>query len=392
MQSFIPVIIATVNSILIAFILRKRNKSLSDFLLIMLNLLTIVLGIVNSYSSDQITTFIFFLQSFIPFLLFPVLFLSIYSFLHDGHFKWKWLFLFSLAISFLIFFIVDHGVLKRYDADALVQLYNDPPISYHIFYKSNQIFSLVMCLILLGEISQYEKKIKNEFSYIEQIEARWLKHSVYAFLGISAAVLVAFLLSNFSIIPMSIDSVYQVLGIITLVAIIYVNVGGIQSYSAHQYKEILARQNDQSDTDEVKPEIETIPEDEVRRRNNSSGNEQLVTIYHQIIDQLEGEKLYLTPQLKLHDLCAQVGETFHRCSKAINEVGQTSFYDLVNSYRIAHFKKQLSLPENDHLTILAIGLESGFNSKASLNRTFKSKEGMSPLAFKKSLNQGSQPV
>lgn len=385
MYNIVPVAVATINLILIVFIAVKKNKSFSDFFLIVLNTLTTSLVIVNSYSSDQITTVIFFLQSFVPFLIFPVLFLIVYSYVYDGEFKGTWLLIFTIAASFLLFLIVDHSILNKYDSQSLRELYNNPPLSYHLFYKSNQVFSIIMCFLLLKDISKYEKDIKNEFSYIERIEAKWLRHCVYAYLIVSASVLILFLSSNLRIIPINIDSAYQVMGFIALLAIIYMNIRGIQSYSAYTYNEMLTQHH--TDVKQLKS-IKKEKKASVSHKESKShveNEDQLRVIYNKIVDQLENQRLYLTPQLKLNDICDRVNETFHQCSKAINTIGHTTFYELVNSYRIDHFKEQLRLPENNHLTILAIGFDSGFNSKASLNRIFKNKEGISPYAFKKQL-------
>jgi len=40
-------------------------------------------------------------------------------------------------------------------------------------------------------------------------------------------------------------------------------------------------------------------------------------------------------------------------------------------------------PTQKRYTILALGLESGFNSKASLNRVFKEATGISPSEYQK---------
>ncbi|MEO0469784.1 MAG: helix-turn-helix domain-containing protein, partial [Bacteroidota bacterium] len=67
----------------------------------------------------------------------------------------------------------------------------------------------------------------------------------------------------------------------------------------------------------------------------------------------------------------------------INTIGKKAFYDFVNQYRVGHFKLLLRDPNQQHLTILALGLESGFNSKASLNRIFKQHTGLSPREYQK---------
>jgi AraC-like DNA-binding protein len=47
----------------------------------------------------------------------------------------------------------------------------------------------------------------------------------------------------------------------------------------------------------------------------------------------------------------------------------------------------LSNPEYSNYTIVAIGLEAGFNSKASFYRAFRKFEGMTPSEYQKNRSQ-----
>ena len=101
----------------------------------------------------------------------------------------------------------------------------------------------------------------------------------------------------------------------------------------------------------------------------------------QLLQLLEKEQLYLEPKLSLADLATRLDAPKNRVSKIINATQQRSFYDLVNGYRVEHLKQQLNNPENAQFTILALALNSGFNSKASLNRIFKNITGLTPRQY-----------
>ena len=60
------------------------------------------------------------------------------------------------------------------------------------------------------------------------------------------------------------------------------------------------------------------------------------------------------------------------------------FYDYVSTFRVKHLKGLLTKLDNRKFTILALAIESGFNSKATLNRVFKQQVGMTPKGFQKS--------
>ncbi|MEO1714801.1 MAG: helix-turn-helix domain-containing protein, partial [Bacteroidota bacterium] len=73
----------------------------------------------------------------------------------------------------------------------------------------------------------------------------------------------------------------------------------------------------------------------------------------------------------------------HVLSQVINQETNGPFYDFVNRYRVKHLQELLLDSQKGHLTILALGYESGFNSKASLNRIFKQHVGLTPSQYQK---------
>lgn len=73
----------------------------------------------------------------------------------------------------------------------------------------------------------------------------------------------------------------------------------------------------------------------------------------------------------MSDLARQLDIHPNYISQVINSVEQKNFYDFINEHRVEEFKQLVSLPENQHFTLLALAFECGFNSKTSFNRNFK---------------------
>ena len=69
-------------------------------------------------------------------------------------------------------------------------------------------------------------------------------------------------------------------------------------------------------------------------------------------------------------------------SNAINQELGKNFFQLINEYRVEEVKERLKDSDNDHLKILSLAFEAGFNSKASFNRVFKSFTGQTPKDYK----------
>lgn len=104
-------------------------------------------------------------------------------------------------------------------------------------------------------------------------------------------------------------------------------------------------------------------------------------------DILKIDKLYTNPQLNLDTLAAALNISKYHLSQLINQELGKNFYELINDYRVEAAKKLMKDPNYNHLTLSSLGLEVGFNSKASFYRAFKRKTGSTPAAYKKELER-----
>jgi AraC-like DNA-binding protein len=97
---------------------------------------------------------------------------------------------------------------------------------------------------------------------------------------------------------------------------------------------------------------------------------------------MEEERAYTDSGLTLPHLAGLVGVTPHNLSEVINTRFQQNFFDFVNSYRLRQVQADLNDPAKQHLTVLAIAFDAGFNSKTSFNTIFKKHLGMTPSEFR----------
>ena len=61
---------------------------------------------------------------------------------------------------------------------------------------------------------------------------------------------------------------------------------------------------------------------------------------------------------------------------------------MLNYYRVQEFKRRLTDPEYQHLSLEGLAYEAGFRSKATFNRAFKKLERMTPGEFRKRMGDG----
>jgi ligand-binding sensor domain-containing protein/AraC-like DNA-binding protein len=107
------------------------------------------------------------------------------------------------------------------------------------------------------------------------------------------------------------------------------------------------------------------------------------TIQKRLLDLMEGDRLYLDPDLTLKRLSEKLQVHPNYLSQIINESLKQSSSDFINGYRIQHVKEKLLEEKEAHKTILDIALESGFYSKSVFNTAFKKFTGTTPSKFRK---------
>lgn len=120
---------------------------------------------------------------------------------------------------------------------------------------------------------------------------------------------------------------------------------------------------------------------------NTLSAEKRNEIVDNVVALMSVDKLYLQTELTLQDLGEKLNVPYYQVSQAINEGMQKSFYDLVNGYRVEEAKRLLSDPASSNSKILAIGLDSGFNSKTTFNTVFKKFTGLTPSDYRQTQKQ-----
>lgn len=95
------------------------------------------------------------------------------------------------------------------------------------------------------------------------------------------------------------------------------------------------------------------------------------------------DKPYLNPALSLRALADTLELHPNKLSWLINESIGQNFNTYINTFRLEAFKTLAKDPRNQHLTLLGLAYDSGFNSKTVFNSYFKKVEGMTPRVWLK---------
>ena len=98
-----------------------------------------------------------------------------------------------------------------------------------------------------------------------------------------------------------------------------------------------------------------------------------------------GEKRYLDPTLTLEKIAEELDLSKSHLSRIINTELQIGFPEYLNALRVKEAKSYLKNPDFAHYTIVAIGLEAGFNSKTTFNTVFKKVTSSTPSEYRSSV-------
>ncbi|MBI3218678.1 MAG: AraC family transcriptional regulator [Bacteroidetes bacterium] len=360
----------------ILFLFGKKNRKRADYLLILINFLIISFLALDIAVRTHLSPLLLFFQNIAPYLLFPIFIFFAMDTVQENYGK-RWMLLFIPVLCSACFLIADLFIINSYDAAALQKLYETPPISYHIIYKGNQILFLVALIWLIKRLRQYARNIKQQFSFIDPIQLSWLTQISWAYLALMVVSILIFVISNFQWLPINIHSAYSIVSLGVVLAVFYISYHGIRQYTVAEYY-------GQKAAEEIpleEPVLTTPAASPEKYKTSSLTNAEQEMIYQNLLRLFEDKKVFLEAKLQLQEVADALNVTTHNLSQTINSITGKPFYDFVNGYRVKHLQKLLADPAMKRFTILALGMDSGFNSKASLNRIFKAETGLSPKEY-----------
>ncbi|WP_437399070.1 helix-turn-helix domain-containing protein [Flagellimonas lutimaris] len=105
-------------------------------------------------------------------------------------------------------------------------------------------------------------------------------------------------------------------------------------------------------------------------------------VFASIDEYIKTNQRYLDPLFSLNALADELEMGTSKLSKVINEHGGENFSDYINAMRVSEARRILADTEYKDYTIVAIGLECGFNSKSAFYSSFKKICGKTPLSYR----------
>lgn len=114
----------------------------------------------------------------------------------------------------------------------------------------------------------------------------------------------------------------------------------------------------------------------------------LIPLQEKLEHLMDNEKIFLNSDLTLQSLSKKLETSSNNVSWLLNNVHNCTFYDYVNRYRVKAFINKIENGANKEYTLLALSMDSGFNSKSTFNKAFKSEMNDTPTNYIKNNSLG----
>lgn len=357
-------------------VLSKRKKQISDILLatiLWLNALTIILSWIEIYNRSNGYPFPALINSSTPFILLhgPLLWFYVKS-LTSENFKLKVIHLTHILPFLLVAFIIGLSIFGMPAGKRII-------IDSEQLFKEHWLYPVIVGAIFISiqsyiihsfiHIHRYRRKIKSYFSTIDRFNLRWLRFVLSTAMVFYGIISLTYIFDFFlNILP------YQLLQITGFtIASIYILVLGF--FGLHQGNIFSSHS------------IHSLPEEKEKQKHLGPLESAEERFIEQLLQHMKQNQPHLNPELNLAQLSSHLSVSPEYLSGILNNKLNSNFFDFINQYRIDSFKNQCRKKEKQNLTLMGIAYECGFNSKATFNRVFKKRTGLTPGEFARQVSE-----
>ncbi len=233
------------------------------------------------------------------------------------------------------------------------------------------------------EIKLYKTGLNNFYSNDQLLGLTWLRRLLYAFTFYYVLLIFFIVLANG--FHFSVD--YFPGDLIRCIIIFTIAFFAVKQNSLIEMQQNISSVDDRSSRKKIgeettAPEIDMVSEIEITgeeaKQPSPVAKEVNLILLQQIVAVTEQEQLFLNEELTVADLAAKTGSTTRAVSQTINAGLGKSFARFINEYRVNLFKEKKASGKFDHLSIMGLAYDCGFNSKSAFNRIYKEITGSVP--------------
>ncbi len=369
-------IIAAFNALFFAILILQKKRAIHDKIMTAwLVYLGIYVGLYAGFSDVLFTQYQLFSASFISLLLLHGPFLYLYiSSLTDDKFRisWKNLIHFTPFVLFNLYILLASFFPHYAQKISLDHSENIHGTAYlfNLFLILTVLSGPIYILLTIRLFRKLDINIFNNFSASGNSNLDWMRKLIYTF-GVVWTVLLFFTTIHhvFGLFSWS----FCTNGLFLSLSVFILLIG----FLGLNQKEIFVQYPDKK--------IEyVIDEPKTKYATSLLKEDEMDGYIHKIRQYMDDEKPYLDADISLPELSEKMNIPSHHLSRVINEKLNLNFFDFINQYRVEEVKSRINDPQYEHLSILGIAFDSGFNTKSAFNRVFKKMTGMTPSEFRRS--------
>lgn len=345
--------------IIIWFLVKTKKIELPQKLLISLFICVLFL-LINIYASvNEIKLLIlisFFISDYLIILIGPILFVYIKSLFNDDKNLMKkniFHFIIPLTIQLLLFGFFEFDFYL-----SSLEL-----IEFFIILIFEDLYLLIYAILSYTIFIKYNNAKKLIYSNFKGKDLNWVKYMLIGVIIVTTANIISSLYTYNQ--P---NTELENIILITILVILFISFLGY--YGIAQTRVLL-------------PDF--LIDSTKNNKNHTTINidKESIEKYIKTIELiLTKNQIFLDENLTLSKLAKLTALNEKKLSAIINKEMNTSFYNLINLYRIDEFKKRIVSDKYNNLTIIGIAYDCGFKSKSTFNRLFKKSTGVSPSDYK----------
>lgn len=254
--------------------------------------------------------------------------------------------------------------------------------------QAENIYFTVYLILALKFLKKLNKLFEETYSTMDKTNLNWYKYLIYGFVGIVIIDVICTVYELFyPMIPWNIGTLVA-FGLVGM--FVYLGYKGMFQSKILMPEFLLEKLSEPSvsvNSNEIVEQHTTSPDFKFNKTNDSFSPEEVEELKIKLTELLENQKLYRDESINLTELADKMGISNKRLSELLNQYLNISFYNLINDYRIEEVKERIKSEEAEKYTLISIAFDSGFQSKASFNRIFKQKTGLSPSEYRKEYDQ-----
>jgi len=352
------------------FIMTVRGVKRPILFMLLYRLFSTLIMIVNIFQTYQTH---YYVQSIwnplhlLALLLFyPVLFGYMIDFMRPGAIKlryWLWAYVPLAAFMLLFFgFGIFRGTMPLFTNYAAMRPYLSEPALW-VCFTAAAFFLATLSVYTVRTVrllKEHTRTLEANFSYTKGITLQWMWWNTV--LALTKAVLI--MLSDCVQ-----GQVFKVLGLFVIfVEAILTTTWVLRQKDLYESIPVTEEGQDMSFTEDANIVISSA---------------KYRVLKHSLLLLLNKDEIFKDPELNSAKVCLMLGTNRTYLSQVINQEMNTSFYQLINSYRLAKAMEMIKDPLTRRIPLKSISEICGFKSMSAFSSFFKQTHGVTPSEWKK---------